>query len=453
MNSKAIDKENPLGTERIGKLLVTFAIPSMISLVVNALYNVVDQIFIGNGVGYLGNGATNVIWPLTIIVIAFASLIGDGAAAYLSLKLGENDKEAAAKGVGTAISAIVLVGVILCVLLNLFLRPLCIMFGATEEILPYAMDYGRIICCAVIFAAIDVGAAGIIRADGSPAYSMIGLLVGCVSNIILDPIFIFALDWGVKGAAWATIIGEILNALIYLAYFTKLKTIELDKSCYSINGKMLATVCSLGISSFITQVALVLVMFVSNNALVKYGANSVYGAEIPMATMGITSKVYQIVTSVVIGLATGAQPIYGYNYGSGQKERVKQTYRLVLATVLIILALAWCVFQFAPMSIIQFFGKESDLYNEFAVKCFRIFLLVCPLNGIQVISGIFFQSIGKPKQATVLSLSRQIIYFIPATILLPLALGVDGALWAGALADMLAFFTALVMLKIYWKKI
>lgn len=453
MKNESLAKENPLGTERVGKLLVTFAIPSMISLVVNALYNVVDQIFIGNGVGYLGNGATNVIWPLTIIVIAFASLIGDGAAAYLSLKLGENDKESAAKGVGTAMSAIVLVGVILCVLLNLFLRPLCIMFGATEEILPYAMDYGRIICCAVIFAAIDVGAAGIIRADGSPTYSMVGLLVGCVSNIILDPIFIFVFGWGVKGAAWATIIGEILNALIYLAYFRKVKTIKLDKSCFSINGKMLATVCSLGISSFITQVALVLVMFVSNNALVKYGANSAYGAEIPMATMGITSKVYQIVTSVVIGLATGAQPIYGYNYGSGQKERVKQTYRLVLATALIILALAWCVFQFAPMSIIQLFGKESDLYNEFAVKCFRIFLLACPLNAVQVISGIFFQSIGRPKQATILSLSRQIIYFIPATIFLPLVLGVEGALWAGALADTLAFVTALAMLKIYWKRI
>jgi len=340
-------------------------------MVVNALYNIVDQIFIGQGVGYLGNGATNVVMPLTVIVIGLSLLVGDGAAAYMSLKLGEGDEKGAAKGVGCAITATVLIGIVLCVVFNLFLKPLCIIFGATEDILPYALEYGRIISFGVLFAAIDSGMGGIIRADGSPKYSMAGLLVGCVTN----------------------------------------------------------------------------------NILVSYGAKSVYGSNIPLTTIGITMKVNQIISAVIIGLSTGAQPILGYNYGCNQKERVKQTYRYVLTAATIMLILAFCVFQLKPMSIVGLFGSESDLYNEFAVKCFRIFLLACPINGFQMVTGIFFQAIGKPTQASILSLSRQIVYLLPATILLPLALGVEGALWAGPVADGLAFITTIIMLKIYWKKI
>ncbi|MDE7333329.1 MAG: polysaccharide biosynthesis C-terminal domain-containing protein [Lachnospiraceae bacterium] len=330
---RTVAKTNPLGTERVGKLILTFAVPSIISMVVNALYNIVDQIFIGQGVGYLGNGATNVVMPMTVIAIALSLLIGDGAAAYLSLKLGEGDEKSAANGIGCSISVMAIVGIVLCVLFNLTLEPLCRLFGATEDILPFAMDYGRIISYGILFASIDSGMAGMIRADGSPKYSMAGLLVGCITNIILDPIFIFVFHWGVKGAAWATIAGQILTA----------------------------------------------------------------------------------------------------------------------STIMLILA--FLVFQLAPMSIVRLFGSESELYNEFAVKCFRIFLLACPINGLQMATGIFFQAIGKPTQATVLSLSRQIVYLLPATLLLPLALGVEGALWAGPLADVLAFITTLVMLKLYWKKI
>lgn len=448
-----IAKTNPLGTERIGKLIFTFAVPSIISMVVNALYNIVDQIFIGQGVGYLGNGATNVIMPMTVIVLAFALLVGDGAAAYLSLKLGEGNGEAAAKGIGNALSALILIGILLCAIFNIFLEPLCILFGATEANLPYAMDYGRIISFGVLFSAISAGMSGIIRADGSPKYTMSGLLVGCIINIILDPIFIFIFHWGVKGAALATIIGQIINAIIYLAYIRKIKSVKLDKNSFAFSGKVLSTVCGLGVSSFITQIALVIIMAVSNNILVAYGAKSIYGPDIPLTTMGITMKVNQIVTAVILGLSTGAQPIIGYNYGCGQKDRVKQTYFIILSVATIFLVLALCVFQFAPMSIVQLFGSESDLYNEFAVKCFRIYLLACPLNGLQMVSGVLFQAIGKPVQATILSLSRQIIFFIPATILLPIVLGVEGGLWAGALADTLAFVTALIMLKMYWKKI
>ncbi len=448
-----VTKTNPLGTERIGKLVLTFAVPSIISMVVNALYNIVDQIFIGQGVGYLGNGATNVVMPMTVIAIALSLLIGDGAAAYLSLKLGEGDEKSAARGVGCSISVMAIVGIILCILFNLFLEPLCILFGATEDILPYAMDYGRIISYGILFSSIDSGMAGMIRADGSPKFSMAGLLVGCITNIILDPIFIFVFHWGVKGAAWATIAGQILNAFLYLAYIWKFKSIKLDKECFRISGKVMAKVSSLGVSSFITQIAIVLVMAVTNNVLVSYGAESKYGAEIPLTTIGITMKVNQIVSAVLLGLATGAQPIFGYNYGSGQKDRVKQAYRIVLAVSTIVLILAFLVFQFAPMSIVNLFGSESELYNEFAVKCFKIFLLACPINGLQMATGVFFQAIGKPTQATVLSLSRQIVYLLPATMLLPMVLGVEGALWAGPLADVLAFITTLIMLKLYWKKI
>lgn len=453
MNSKTITKGNPLETEKISKLIVTFAIPSIISMVVNALYNIVDQIFIGQGVGYLGNGATNVIMPLTVIVIALSLLVGDGAAAYLSLKLGEGNGNAAAKGIGNALSATVLIGIILCIVFNVFLKPLCILFGATEDILPYAMDYGRIISFGVLFSAIDSSMAGIIRADGNPKYSMAGLLIGCITNIILDPIFIFVFHWGVKGAAWATILGQIFNALLYIAYLRKFKSIKLDKSCFVFNKKVLIKVSSLGISSFITQIAIVLVMATTNNILVSYGAKSVYGSDIPLTTIGITMKVNQVVSAIIIGLSTGAQPIFGYNYGCGQKDRVKQTYRIILSVATVFLILAFCIFQFMPMSIVKLFGSESDLYNEFAIKCFKIFLLACPINGLQMVTGIFFQAIGKPTQATILSLTRQIIYLLPATILLPTILGVEGALWAGPVADGLAFITALIMLKIYWKKL
>lgn len=453
MSNEVVAKENPLGTERIGKLIITFAVPSIISMVVNALYNIVDQVFIGQGVGYLGNGATNVIMPLTVIVIALALLLGDGAAAYLSLKLGQKDGKSAAHGIGNAITATIFVGIVLCILFQIFLKPLCLLFGATEDIMPYAMDYGRIIAWGVLFAAIDSAMAGIIRADGSPRYSMAGLLIGCITNIILDPVFIFIFHWGVKGAALATILGQIFNAIFYLAYIRKFKSIQLTKESFVIQKKVLSKVCSLGVSSFITQIAMVLVMAVTNNVLVVYGAQSIYGSDIPLTTIGITMKVNQILTAIILGLATGAQPIFGYNYGSNQKDRVKQTYRIILIASTVILLVAFCIFQFAPMRIVQLFGAESDLYNEFAVMCFRIFLLACPINGVQMVTGIFFQSIGKPRQAAILSLTRQIVYLIPATLLLPLALGVVGALWAGPVADGLAFITALIMLKLYWKKI
>lgn len=450
---QTIESKNPLGTEPVGKLLLQFSVPGIICMVVNALYNIVDQVFIGRGIGYLGNGATNVIMPMTVIALALALMLGDGAAAYLSLKLGANEPEHAAEGVGGASVFLVIVGVILTAIYLIFTKPLCMLFGATSETLPYALDYGRIIAIGLPFSCISVGYSGVIRADGSPKFSMAGLLAGSVINLICDPLFIFVFKWGIKGAAIATILGQFVNAAMCVWYYIfKLRHIKLKKEYLRPRLKAIEKICSMGVSSFITQMSIVLVMAVSNNLLVKYGAMSIYGAEIPMTTMGITMKVNQIMIAVVIGLATGAQPIFGFNYGSGQTDRVKKTLKITLIIAESVLICAFLLFQFAPMSVVSIFGSESQLYNEFAVKCMRTFLMLCCINGFQLVSGIFFQAIGKPVFSAILSLSRQVLFLIPAMFILPTFMGVEGVLWAGPVADGMAFILAITLLTINLRK-
>lgn len=450
---QTIESKNPLGTEPVGKLLLQFSVPGIICMVVNALYNIVDQVFIGRGIGYLGNGATNVIMPMTVIALALALMLGDGAAAYLSLKLGANEPEHAAEGVGGASVFLVIVGVILVAIYLIFTKPLCMLFGATSETLPYALDYGRIIAIGLPFSCISVGYSGVIRADGSPKFSMAGLLAGSVINLICDPLFIFVFKWGIKGAAIATILGQFVNAAMCVWYYIfRLRHIRLKKEYLRPRLKAIEKICSMGVSSFITQMSIVLVMAVSNNLLVKYGAMSIYGAEIPMTTMGITMKVNQIMIAVVIGLATGAQPIFGFNYGSGQTDRVKKTLKITLIIAESVLICAFLLFQFAPMSVVSIFGSESQLYNEFAVKCMRTFLMLCCINGFQLVSGIFFQAIGKPAFSAILSLSRQVLFLIPAMFILPTFMGVEGVLWAGPVADGMAFILAITLLTINLRK-
>lgn len=444
---------NPLGTERVGKLMVRYAVPSIIAIVVNSLYNMVDQIFIGQGVGYLGNAATNIVLPLMTFLAAVGMLIGDGAASYMSLSLGKGQTEDAASGVGSAVTLTVGASVALLILFELFLEPLCHLFGATEGNLPYALEYGGIVILGFPAAMIDAAFGSIIRADGRPKVSMAGLLIGCIANIILDPVFIFIFHWGVKGAALATIIGQFLNAVYFIFCLLRFKTIQLRKAHLVPNWRILKRVLMLGISSFITQVASVFVMAVMNNSLVKYGAMSKYGADIPLAALGITMKVSQLITGVALGIATGIQPIFGFNYGSGQYDRVKKTYWLALGSCTMILAAAFLVFQFCPQYIINIFGQESELYMEFAVKCFRIFLLACFLIGVNAVTGIFFQAIGKPVPAALLSLSRQIIFLIPAMLLFGRLMGVEGVLWAGPFGDTMAGIASILTIKISWDQI
>lgn len=452
MNAKTT-AVNPLGTERVGKLVVRYAAPSVISLVVNSLYNMVDQVFIGQGVGYLGNAATNVIMPMTLIMMAVSMMLGNGASAYMSLHLGKGEAQKAEKGVGSMITLLIGSGVICLILFELFLEPLCWLFGARGEVMQYALDYGRIIILGFPFFVIGVGCGNVIRADGRPQASMTGMLIGCITNMILDPLFIFVFQWGVKGAAWATIIGQLLNALFFIFCLCRFQTIKLKKKDFLPDLHTTGQIVSLGMSSFFTQIAGTLVIAIQNNLLVKYGAMSVYGADIPMAALGITMKTSQLITSIALGIATGVQPILGYNYGSGQYDRVKQTFKISLVSSTAIMLVALVTFQVFPEAIIRIFGQESELYMEFAVKCFRIYLLACFMIPSGMVIGIFYQAIGKPVPSMILSLSRQIIFLIPAMCILGAIWGIDGILWAGPVSDTLSGIVSLIAIRVSWSNI
>ena len=450
VSTKAAPRENTLGTEKIGRLLVVFAVPGIISMVVNSLYNIVDQIFIGQGVGYMGNGATNIIFPLSTLALAFAMMIGNGAGAYMSLMLGKKHVTHASRGVAAGLIGLIGIGVILMVLYLIFLEPLCWLFGATEAILPYALDYGYIISLGLPLFSICAGFTSIIRSDGSPGWNMAGLLAGCVTNIILDPIFIFVFHWGVKGAALATVLGQLVNAVIALLYLKRLKTVRLDKEIFSAWRKTLPSVLSLGTSSFISQFVMVVTMAVQNNILVRYGAMSEYGSEIPMTALGITLKVFSILSAILVGLATGSQPILGYNYGAGKYERVKATFKYTMIISIGAMCVALVIFQLFPEPIVGIFGSDSELYTRFAVLSLKIFLMGIPLGAVPLLTSNFFMSVGRPVQASTVSLSKQMLFMIPLVLILPRFLGVEGVLWSGCVSDLLAFFLCVFLLKKYW---
>lgn len=444
---------NPLGTENTGRLAARYAIPSVISLVVNSLYNMVDQVFIGQGVGYLGNAATNVIMPMTLILMAVAMMFANGASTYMSLQLGKGDAQKAAKGVGNMVTLLIGSGILFLILFEIMLQPVCYLFGARGEVMGYAMDYGKIIVLGFPVFVIGVGFGNVIRADGRPKASMAGMLIGCVTNMILDPIFIFVCKWGVQGAAWATIIGQLLNAVFYIVCLYRFQTIRLKRTDFIPHLHTAGRIVSLGMSSFFTQIASTVVIAVQNNLLVKYGARSVYGADIPMAALGITMKTSQLITSIAMGIASGVQPILGYNYGSRQYDRVKQTFKISIGTCTVIMFAALFVFQVFPEAIIHIFGQESELYMEFAVKCFRIYLLACFMIPSGMVIGIFYQAIGKPVPAMAISLSRQIVFLIPAMFILSAVWGIDGLLWSGPVSDMLSGVVAILVVRSGWRNI
>ncbi len=446
-------KKLDLGTENISKLLKAFSIPCIISLVVNALYNIVDQIFIGWGVGYLGNGATNVVFPITVICLAFALMFGDGTAAYLSLKLGEKKHREAEKGVWSGIFSSIVISILFCIFALLFLPNLLNLFGCTKTLQTFAQDYGYIIAMGIPFMMIGTTFNSIIRADGSPKYAMASMVVGALLNVILDPIAIFVLNLGVKGAALATIISQFVTFLMNILYIRKFKSIEMNKQTMTFSIESAKKVSLLGISSFITQMSIVVIIAVQNNLLSKYGAMSKYGSEIPITVLGIVMKINQILTSIIIGIAAGSSPIVGFNYGAKKYDRVGKTLKIVLSLSICISTIAFILFQTIPERLIGLFGSGDQLYNEFACLTFRIFLLLTILNGIQIASGIFFQAIGKSGKSALLSLSRQILIFIPAAFLLSYLFGVMGLLYAGPVADLLAFIISAVLLYLEAKQL
>ncbi len=439
-------EENILGKEKISKLIKKFSIPCIISLLVNSLYNIVDQIFIGQGVGYLGNGATNVVFPLVMIGLAFSLMFGDGASAYLSLKLGEKKKDEAKIGIGNGVTLCVITSVIFCAITLIFLPVFLKIFGCTDNLKDYAMTYGRIIAIGFPFSMIGTTLNSIIRADGSPKYSMTSMLAGAILNTILDPIFIFVFHKGVAGAAIATVISQILTFLLNVAYIKRFKSIKLDRDSIKLRPNVCKKVSALGISSFITQMSIVCVMTAENNLLGKAGAESKFGAEIPITVLGIVMKISQILNSIIIGIAAGSQPIFGYNYGAKKYDRVKQALKIVLGSSLVISTIAFILFQTIPDKLIAIFGSGDENYMEFACLAFRTYLFLCIFNGIQIPSGIFFQAIGKSTKSAILSLSRQIVILIPSMIILSHIFGLMGVLYAGPVADGIAFILAAILL-------
>ena len=439
-------EENILGKEKIGKLIRKFSIPCIISMLVNSLYNIVDQIFIGQGVGYLGNGATNVVFPLVMICLAFSLMFGDGASAYLSLKLGEKKKKEAEEGIANGILLSAIVSIIFAIITFIFLPLFLKIFGCTDNLKEYAMAYGKIIAIGFPFSMIGTTLNSIIRADGSPKYSMISMVSGAILNTILDPIFIFVFHKGVEGAALATVISQILTFVLNVAYIKRFKSIKLSKESFKLKANVCKKVSALGISSFITQMSIVCVMTAENNLLGKYGAESKFGAEIPITVLGIVMKISQILNSIIIGIAAGSQPIFGYNYGARKYDRVKQTLKIVLGSSVIISTIAFILFQTIPDKLILIFGSGDENYMEFACLAFRTYLMLTIVNGVQIPSGIFFQAIGKSTKSAILSLSRQIVILIPSMIILSHIFGIMGVLSAGPVADGLAFVLAAIFL-------
>ncbi|MCM1060995.1 MAG: MATE family efflux transporter [Eubacterium sp.] len=444
--NSANQAENILGYEKIGKLLKMYAVPSIISMLVNALYNIVDQIFIGRCVGYLGNGATNIIFPITIVFAAFALMFGDGSSAYLSLMLGANKKEEAGNGVANGIILSVAVSIIFTAGVLIFFPQLLNIFGCTPELEPYAKEYGYIIAMGLPFMMTCATINSIIRADGSPKYAMGSMLAGSVLNVILDPVFIFVLKLGVKGVAAATVISQITSFLLNVVRLKKLKNINL-KNNFKFNFSVSVRVSTLGISSFITQMFAALVMGMQNNLLKTYGAASVYGSEIPITVLGIVVKVNEILNSIILGLAMGSQPIIGYNYGAENYSRVKKTLKTVILCGLVISAAAFILFETIPDKIILLFGGNggSD-YIEFAKISFKIYSLFIIGNSVQMPIVTFLQSMGRGGKSSLLSLAKQALFPIPGMLLLGRLFGIIGVLYARPVSDGLAFLLAVILL-------
>ena len=423
---------NPLGTEPIGVLLRKFAIPSIIAMLVGSLYNMVDQLFIGNFVGPLGNGATNIQFPLSILNVSIALLCGIGAASTFNLAMGRGETEKAGYYIGNSISLMVLGGLVLSIVTELFLEPILLGCGATENILPYAMEYSRICALGYPLFILSAGGAHIVRADGSPNMTMAINMTGAIINTVLDFLFVAVFKWGMTGAAVATIIGQYVAGIMVLVYLTKFKTMKLEKEHFKLSLHIIGAIASLGAAPFINQIAMMIVQIVLNHVMGHYGAQSIYGSDIPITCAGISQ---------------GLQPIISFNYGAQNYKRVKQAYNLAIKVAAIIAIGSWTCFQIFPRQIVSIFGSGSDLYFDFCTKYFRVFLFGMFTCFLQPLSSNFFTSIGKPYKGIFMSLTRQVLFLTPLIICLPLILGFNGVLYAGPIADALSFTICFILVR------
>lgn len=441
-----------LGTEKVSRLLGKFAIPCIFSLIISCLYNIVDQIFVGNGVGYLGNAATGVIFPITVIGWGVSLFFGDGAAAALSVSLGRGETKDIHKIVGNAMLGSFVGGVIIIAVSYAWGDGLLRLIGATDANLGLAHDYGFIIYAMMPLALVQNTMASIIRADGSPRYAMGAMLVGAVLNIIGDPVAIFVLDMGIKGAAWATILGQFVSFLICAAYLARSKSFRIHGGSFKPNGKILRQVMALGTSSLLTQLSIVVITVINNILLVQYGAQSEYGADIPLAAFVVIMKLFQIVLNIAIGIAAGAQPIVGYNYGAKKYTRVRELLKLMIKWTVIVCLICTVLFEAFPLVFIQMFGADGELYTQFAVLCLRIYLSLILFTCVQKVCAIFLQSIGHAKAAAPLSILRDVLLIV-FSLVIPIFTGVTGIFWAAPLADVFAILiTGAVMVRL-WKEL
>lgn len=442
---------NPLGSERISRLLFQFSLPSVIAMLVSTLYNIVDQIFIGQGVGMLGNGATTVAFPLSTICLAIALLLGVGSASCFSLQLGERREDLAARSAGCALSLMVLCGLLYLVLGEILLDPLLHLFGATPENLPFAQVYSRIVLLGTPFLILGNGISQLCRADGSPRYSMLTMVVGALVNCVLDPLFIFGFGWGMAGAAWATIIGQIISFLMCLWYLPRFKHVHLKKDDFRVRWPIARKVCELGASASLNQAAILVVQVVLNNLLIYYGGLSAYGANIPIAATGVALKLNGIYVSVIVGISQGTQPIVGFNYGARQYGRVRKALLEAMAADLVLGTAVWMLFQFFPEPLIELFGQGDVLYLQFGSLVLRVMMLMICIQGIQAISSNYFAAIGQPVKGVFLSMTRSILFFIPLAIFLSGQYGIEGLLWAQPAADLLSVIISIIMVALSFR--
>lgn len=429
------ETKNPLAVEPVGRLIGKFAVPAVISMLVSAMYNIVDQIFIGQGVGTLGNAATNIAFPITNIATAIALLLGIGSASNYNLEMGAGREERAGRIAGTGLSSLVISGTAIGVIVLVFLRGLLQMFGATETVMPYAMDYAGITAAGLPFFVLTTGGNHIIRADRSPTYSMVCMLTGAILNTILDPIFIFVCGWGIKGAAAATVIGQVVSGLLVVLYFAKFRNMAIKKDYFRPQFELLKAIASLGMASGINQIAMAAVQITMNNTLRHYGAQSPYGSDIPLACVGVISKVNSVFMAITIGISQGCQPIWGFNYGAKNYDRVAAVYKRAAVLCTTVAVLFFLGFQLFPRQIVSIFGTGSESYFHFADRYLRIFMFMTFANGIQPMSAGFFTSIGKAKLGIIMSLTRQVLFLLPLILIFPLFMGIDGVMYAGPIAD------------------
>ena len=439
--------ENPMGTQPVKKLLMQLAIPAMIANVVNALYNIVDQIFIGQGVGYLGNAATNIAFPITTICLALGLMTGVGAASNFNLELGRKEVEKARRIAGTAVVQLMVMGIAVCLLVQIFLAPLMQLFGATDQIFDYAMEYSRITAYGIPFFLFSTGFNPLVRSDGRATFSMMAIIIGAVMNMILNPIFIFVFHMGIAGSAWATVLSQIVSALLLFAYIPKFRSVKFQWEDFIPHFKQVQAIASLGLTSFIFQISALIVQIVSNNLLKTYGAMSIYGSEIPIAVGGIVAKVFVIFIALIIGMTQGVQPIVGYNYGAKHYLRVRQTIFLALKIGFGLSFVTWAVFEIFPLQIIQLFGNGNDLYFEFGIRYLRYFMLFTIINGITILITTFFPAIGKAKTGAFLSLARQLLILLPMMLLMTYLFGVEGMMFATPVSDVISLVLCLFFFK------